>query len=273
MAGLRQSPDWRQKLKEYQDKYFAEHPGGDGGFFSLAGTLFTLAAVGSAVAGAVGGAVGGAGAASGAGAGAATGGAASGAGTLGEIWKSTEMARNALSIAQGVYGLSQSGKQGEEGAGDFKLPSPDYETAWKTYVGELQNINVNSNRSIADVTARLSAAGATPDSIATQKEFLEVQRKNKIGELEAGPTYSSLLEGFEIASGKRTNPYASSPAAPGEGATLLSYYSGLYGVPSLQVDSGASRARMGASGAIGGPGGGSSGGSPWLSAASSDTFW
>ena len=94
-----------------------------------------------------------------------------------------------------------------------KQSMPDYGNYWKQYKGWIQNINDRNKGELANVRARLSAAGASPDQLMMQTEQLESQRKSEIAKLEGGQTKRFLDEAYEIASGKRPNPYAE--ALPG----------------------------------------------------------
>lgn len=94
-----------------------------------------------------------------------------------------------------------------------KLANPDLSSYWKQYTGWISNINDKAAGKMADVRARMSAAGASPDSLMQATEHLESQRKSDIAALEGGPTYGFLKEGFDIASGTKANPYVN--ALPG----------------------------------------------------------
>ena len=85
---------------------------------------------------------------------------------------------------------------------------PDYANYWKQYRGWIQNINDRTTGQLADVRARLSAAGASPDQLMMQTEHLESQRKSELAKLEGGQTKRFLDEAYAIATGKKANPYA-----------------------------------------------------------------
>lgn len=174
----------------------------------------------------------------------------------------------------------------------IKPDTPDYASYWKEYSGWIQNVNDTSAGQMADVRARLSAAGASPDVIMQQTEFLEAQRKNEISRLEGGPTFGILKEGFDIASGAVKSPYKGGPPgfAAGQPAPTdaSSYYTGIYGAAAKAPDPGidaAARAKAAAAGVSAGPaaaagaaGGSSSVGSTSETGLSSvfakkETFW
>lgn len=90
------------------------------------------------------------------------------------------------------------------------VPLPDLGALWKSYSGWMSNINRRNEGQLADVRARLSAAGATPELIKMQSEHLESQRSKEIAEIQGGATYRQLQEGYGIAMGG-ANPYAGDP--------------------------------------------------------------
>jgi len=203
------------------------------------------------------------------------------------------------------------GGGGDEGGAMPKLQQPDYANYWKQYTGWLANINKRTEGQLADVRARMSAAGASPDMLMQQTEHLESQRKSDIATLEGGPTYGYLKEGFDIASGKASNPYdkdmpgaVTPPNTTGRGyspgeweeisggpdrsavpPTLSEYYGKFFGTaagatPQTEAEQATARAKMAAGGAvIKGGGGGSVGSasgaasSPALGGSTKDTFW
>jgi hypothetical protein len=77
-----------------------------------------------------------------------------------------------------------------------ELP-PDFQSLWKQYAGEMDNINRQNEGELAAVRARLSAAGATPDILMMQTEHLESQRKSKVAKLQAAPGFQKMLEEFQ----------------------------------------------------------------------------
>lgn len=65
---------------------------------------------------------------------------------------------------------------------------------WETYSGWMTNIGRRNEGELASVRARLSAAGAAPDQIKMQTEFLEAQRKKDIAEVQGTSIYRQLSD-------------------------------------------------------------------------------